>query len=514
VSDSGLVDDLVDGRARDSVREAARRRPDSTALIAGDMRLTWADLDRRVDAAAGRLASLCPAAGSRVALVLANTIDFAVAYFGVLRAGLVAVPLNPGYTTDELTHALTDSGAALVVAADPVRDALRSAQVMAVPASSLADDGPRAAFESPDRDQLAVLLYTSGTSGRPKGAMLTHGALAANHDQLDRIEPAVVGPDDVVLLAVPFFHAYGLNTGLGQVAHHGATGVLVDHFDPAASLELIARHGITVALGVPTMYAAWSRQASAASALVGLRTAVCGAAPLDQADAARFTAVSGRIMIIGYGLTEAAPVLTTTAVSDRAKVGSIGRPLPGVSLLLRTADGAVLWQDGSPTPAEDLAELDLSVEDSAGTDPGEIVVRGANLFSGYWPDGHDGPNPDGWWATGDIAYADGDGDLVLVDRIGELILVNGFNVYPAEIESVLDSHPGVAEAAVVGIPDPEAGEAPYAYVVPALDPPPTPAELQVYCAGRLARYKLPATIELVDALPHSATGKLRKAALR
>jgi long-chain acyl-CoA synthetase len=505
--------DLMDDRARDPVREAAQRRPDTTALIAGDTTLTWAELDARVQVAAGRLAFLCPEPGSRVALVMPNTMDFAVAYFGVLRAGLVAVPLNPAYTADELTHALTDSGAALVVAGGNVRDALRSAQVMAVPPASLADDGPRAAFDSPARDQLAVLLYTSGTSGRPKGAMLTHGALAANHDQLDRIEPAVVGPGDVVLLAVPFFHAYGLNTGLGTVAHHAATGVLVDRFDAATSLELIAPRGVTVALGVPSMYAAWSRQASAAVALAGLRTAVCGAAPLDPVDAARFTAASGKTVIIGYGLTEVGPVLTTTAVSDRAKVNSVGRPLPGVSLLLRTADGAVLWQDGSPTPAEDLAELDLSVADSAGTDPGEIVVRGANLFSGYWPDGRDGPDPDGWWATGDIAYADGDGDLVLVDRIGELILVHGFNVYPAEIERVLDSHPGVAEAAVVGVPDPETGQAPYAYVVPALDPPPTPAELRVYCAGRLARFKLPATIEIVDKLPHSATGKVRKGEL-
>ena len=190
-------------------------------------------------------------------------------------------------------------------------------------------------------------------------------------------------------------------------------------------------------------------------------------------------------------------MLTTTAVSDVAKTGSIGRPLPGVSLRLRTADGEVLWEDGTASHAEDLAELDLSVEDSAGTDPGEIVVRGANLFSGYWPDGRDGPDPDGWWATGDIAYADGDGDLHLVDRIGELILVNGFNVYPAEIERVLDSHPGVAEAAVVGVPDPATGQAPHAFVVPALDPPPTAAELQVYCAAHLARFKLPTAIELV-----------------
>jgi long-chain acyl-CoA synthetase len=494
---------------------AAQRRPDSAALIAGETTLSWAALDARVDAAARRLLGLVSAPGDRVALVLGNTIEFAVAYFGILRAGLVAVPLNPGYTPDELSYALTDSGAAVVVAGEADRDRLRLAQGVAVP-PDLGSGSGFAGSELPEvlAGRLAVLLYTSGTSGRPKGAMLTHGALAANHDQLDRIEPSVVGADDVVLLAVPFFHAYGLNTGLGTVAHHGATGVLSERFDAEASLALIARHRITVAMGVPSMYSAWSRRDSAAGALGGLRTAVCGAAPLDPVDAARFTALTGKSILIGYGLTEAAPVLTTTAVSDRAKVDSIGRPLPGVSLRLRTADGAVLWEDGTASPSEDLAPLDLDLEDSPGTDPGEIVVRGGNLFSGYWPDGRDGPDADGWWGTGDIAHADADGDLVLVDRIGELILVNGFNVYPAEIERVLDGHPGVAEAAVIGVPDPDSGQVPYAFVVPAIDPPPTPAELQVYCADQLARFKLPATVEIVSELPHSAIGKVRKGALR
>jgi len=522
----------VEDSARDLVREAVQRRPDAAALIAGETVLSWADLDARVDAAARRLLDLVElarggkpqisrtneAVGDRVALVLGNTVGFAVAYFGVLRAGLVAVPLNPGYTTDELAYALADSGAAVVVAEEAVRGRLRSVQAVSVPpdlgSADLGSAVSAGSLPGVSAGQLAVLLYTSGTSGRPKGAMLTHGALTANHEQLDRIEPAVVGAGDVVLLAVPFFHAYGLNTGLGTVAHHAATGVLVEKFDAAASLGLIARHGVTVAIGVPSMYAAWSRQPSAGADLTRLRTAVCGGAPLDPVDAARFTAMTSKNIIIGYGLTESAPVLTTTAVSDRAKVNSIGRPLPGVSLRLRTADGAVLWQDGSASPAEDLAPLDLDLEDSPGTDPGEIVVRGANLFSGYWPDGRDGPDADGWWGTGDIAHADGDGDLVLVDRIGELILVHGFNVYPAEIERVLGAHPGVAEAAVIGVPDREAGQAPYAYVVAAIDPPPTPAELQVYCAGQLARFKLPVTIELVGELPHSAIGKVRKAALR
>ncbi|HEU4348321.1 MAG TPA: AMP-binding protein, partial [Actinoplanes sp.] len=320
-------------RARDAVRDAAQRRPGAAALIAGDASLTWAELDDRVTSAARRLCGLVGAGGERVAIVLGNTVDFAVVYYGALRAGLVVVPLNPGYTADELSFALSDSGAALVVADRPAHDRLRSASAIVVPP----DLGSGLERDLPDvsDDRLAVLLYTSGTSGRPKGAMLTHAALAANHDQLDRIEPAVIGPDDVVLLTVPLFHAYGLNTGLGMVAHHAATGVLVDRFDPADSLDLIARHGVTVTVGVPGIYAAWSREPAAGTALAGVRSAVCGAAPLDEADAARFAAVTGRTVIIGYGLTECAPVLTTTAVSDLAKSGSIGRPLPGVSLRLR-----------------------------------------------------------------------------------------------------------------------------------------------------------------------------------
>jgi long-chain acyl-CoA synthetase len=495
----------VDEPARDPVAAAAARRPDHPALITSDTTLTWAELDARVQGAARRLVMLARPR-DRVAIVLGNTVDFAVTYFGTLRAGRIAVPLNPGYTADELDHAIGDCQAAVVVAEQAERAKLRSPTPPCVP-----PDLGTATGDLPEvfaRD-LAVLLYTSGTSGRPKGAMLSHAALAANHDQLDAIEPPVVGPDDVVLLAMPLFHAYGLNTGLGTVAHHAATGVLVDRFDPAATLAAMAEHRVTVAIGVPGMYSAWARQPSAGVALAGLRTAVCGAAPLNPAEAALFTTATGKNILIGYGLTETAPVLTTTAVSDRSKAGSIGRPLPGVSLRLRTAGGHVLWEDGTASPEEDLADFDLSVADSAGTDPGEIVVRGANLFGGYWPDGRDGPDDDGWWATGDVAYADGDGDLHLVDRIGELILVNGFNVYPAEIERVLDGHPAVAESAVIGLPDDDTGQRPHAYVVAALDPAPTPAELEVFCAGQLARFKLP-TVEVVSELPHSATGKVRK----
>ncbi|WP_436526085.1 class I adenylate-forming enzyme family protein [Actinoplanes sp. HUAS TT8] len=497
--------------ARDPVAEAAARRPDAPALIAGDTVLTWSDLDAKVTSAAHFLAGRT-SPGDRVASVLGNTVDFVVTWFGTLRAGRIAVPLNPGYTADEVTHALTDAGCALIVIGqtDQLRLGLRtgpnSNQVCVRPDF---DNAVTVELPRPAAGDLAVLLYTSGTSGRPKAAMLTHGALAANHEQLDRIEPPVVGPDDVVLLAVPFFHAYGLNTGLGSVAHHAATGVLVERFDAAATADLVARHGVTVVVGVPGMYQGWSRLPSGVDALGGLRTAVCGAAPLDPITAARFRAVTGKTIIIGYGLTECAPVLTTTAVSDREKTGSIGRPLPGVELSLRTRNGFELWRDGTVSPEEDLAELDLAPAVSAGTDPGEIVVRGPNLFAGYWPDAAGGPDADGWWPTGDIAYADADGDLILVDRIGELILVNGFNVYPAEIERVLDAHPRVVEAAVVARPDKQTGQRPHAYVVVTGDPAPTVTELQVHCAARLARFKLP-SVELVASLPRSPSGKVRK----
>jgi long-chain acyl-CoA synthetase len=491
----------VEEPARDPVAAAAARRPDGVALITTEATLSWADVDSRVSAAAAGVIDRTEP-GDRVAIVLGNTLDFVAAYFGTLRAGRVAVPLNPGYTADELDFAVTDSGAALTVAEGPGSAWLRSGESRRVHLKAQVDRG-----------DLAVLLYTSGTSGRPKGAMLTHAALAANHDQLDAIEPAVAGPDDVVLLAMPLFHAYGLNTGLGMVAHHAATGVLLDRFDPAASLALIATHEVTVTIGVPQMYSAWARQPDVRASSSGLRTAVCGAAPLRPEEAARFAAATDKNILIGYGLTETAPVLTTTAVSDRTKTGSIGRPLPGVSLRLRTADGTILWEDGTAAPDLDLAELDLSVADSAGTDPGEIVVRGPNLFRGYWPDAYDGPDADGWWATGDVAYADGDGDLHLVDRLGELILVNGFNVYPAEIERVLGAHPSVVEAAVVAVDDPDSGQRPHAYVVAAAGAAPSERELQIFCAGRLARFKLP-TVEFVSELPHSVIGKVRKRELR
>ncbi|MFE9693912.1 AMP-binding protein [Micromonospora sp. NPDC005806] len=507
----------------DRLRRAADIHGDRPALHWRDRTLTWSELDASVTATARALVVAAPpspgdAHPPRVAIAFGNTPDFVVTYLAVLRAGLVAVPINPGFTARELRHVLADSGAAVLVCAEEVRDLVPTDELPALTAAHteppvIDGDGP-AGFPARGGDDLAVLLYTSGTEGRPKGAMLSHRALAANHEQVGRITPPVVGPDDTVLLALPLFHAYGLNSGLGAVVHHGATGVLVDELGPTGALDEIARYRVSVLVGVPSMFLTWADADDAgAAALASVRVAVCGAAPLPPPVAARFTEVTGHPVHVGYGLTETAPVLTSTLVDGEPKPGSVGRPLPGVELRLVGADGTELWRDGVPAAEEDADELDLS-DDASGTDPGQIVVRGDNLFAGYWPDGRGGPDADGWWATGDVAYADEDGDLYLVDRLGELILVNGFNVYPHEVELVLQAHPGVAESAVLGVPHQRTGETVRAYVVRAAGSTVTGEELLGHCARNLARFKCPTAVEFVDSLPYSAIGKVRKTELR
>lgn len=503
----------------DLVRRSAGRAPAATALVSRDERVSWGDLDGRVDRVAAALRDrLGLAPGDRVALLLPNDVAFAVTYFAALRAGLVVVPVNTGYTAVEVAHVLDDCQVSALVAgraglelAEQAAAAATSTPALVVVGLDPAQDDPAAgrhAFDAllatglpagTDRapaptggEDLAVVLYTSGTSGRPRGAMLTHRALLANLEQGAALQPPVITADDVVLLVLPLFHVYGLNAGLGAVAFHGATGLLAERFEPSETLELVRRHEVTTVLGAPPVYVAWSMLPDVGDALTSVRVLLSGAAPLPVSVQQRVLEVTGHHVFEGYGLTETAPVLTSTLVSEVAKAGSIGQPLDGVELRL-------------------VDERGRPVEDG---DPGEIVVRGANLFSGYWPDGVEGPDADGWWGTGDVAYADEDGDLHLVDRRRELILVSGFNVYPREVEDVLVRHDDVVEAAVLGMPHPYTGEAVRALVVRREGSRLTPDELVAFAARSLARFKCPATVEFVDELPHSATGKVSKGRLR
>jgi long-chain acyl-CoA synthetase len=497
------------GNVAGLVAAAAAATPGKAALLFRGRATTWAELEDRVARCATGLRGLGLAEGDRVGLQVGNTPDFPAVYFGVLRAGLVAVPVNPGYTHDELLHVLGDSGARALVTSPEgaeVAGGLRSElggleQVVvaggapapgATALEELESGGADLPATARGGEDLAVVLYTSGTSGRPRGAMLSHRALLANLAQCAAIDPPVVEPDDVVLLVLPLSHVYGLNAALGMVAAQGATGLLVERFDPVDTLEQLRAAGVTAVIGAPPMFVAWSMLPDVGDAFAGVRLVLSGAAPLPASVLHRVLDLTGHHVFEGYGLTETAPVLTTTLCSEVAEPDSIGRPVPGVELRLL---------DGRGRPVED-------------GDPGEVVVRGPNLFSGYWPDGAGGPDADGWFPTGDIAYADDDGDLHLVDRRRELVLVSGFNVYPREVEAVLLTHPDVVEAAVLGVPHPYTGESVKAIVVLRAGAEVTADALVAHCARSLARFKCPTAVEFVGALPHSATGKVSKGRLR
>lgn len=483
----------------DLVREAAATRPNVPAVVSQDRTTTWSELDRLVHAVAGGLTARRMERGDRVAIVLGNSIEFISSYFGILRAGMVAVPMNTSYTATEIENLLRSSGARLVItdsaSAKNVRDAAAGISVVEVGT----DDWRRLTVgstppptEETDPESLAVLIYTAGTSGDPKGAMLTHRALTANLDQiLELKDPAALLPDDSVLIVLPMFHIYALNAALGMVVRQGATAVIAERFDPIGTAELIKRHKVTLVAGAPAMYVAWSALSNIADYLADVRMLQCGAAPLPVSVAQEF-ATKGLPIWVGYGMTEASPVISTTLTTGRAKLGSVGQPIPGVEIRLVDEEGNEV-RDG---------------------DPGEIVVKGANLFSGYWPHGEDGPDDDGWFPTGDVAVADADGDLQLVDRRSELILVSGFNVYPREIEQAIGTHPEIDSIAVLGVPHPATGEAVKALVVLTAGSSLTPEAIVEYAGTRLARFKTPTIVDVVDELPRSVTGKIMKGALR
>jgi long-chain acyl-CoA synthetase len=475
------------------VRASAARRPDAPAVVDGADRVTWGELDALVDRAAAGFAARGLARGERVAVQLPDGPAWLRAVLGALRAGLVVVPVNTAYTDPEVEHVLRDSGAALLVTAAR-REPVAGVPVLAGPPEA---DGPPPADDD-DPAAVSFLAYTGGPPGRPRGAMLTAAALRANQRQCLALDPPPVRPDDRVLLALPLFHVYGLNAGFGLVAATGACAVLAPALDPRATLEVMEREQVTAVPGAPPLYQSWLALADAEGsdarlrrALAAVHTATSGAAPLPAATWTAMRERAGVPVWEGYGLTEACPVVASTLATGRARPACIGGPLPGVEVALREAGGA-----------------------DAGDGPGELWVRGPNLFAGFWPDGADGPDDDGWLATGDLAHRDDDGDLHLTDRRSDLVLVSGFTVYPAEIERVLDAHPSVGESAVIGVPDPRTGAAVVAVVTPAPGAVVDTDELRAHAAASLARYKVPGSVVVLPALPHSLTGTISRARLR
>lgn len=490
------------------LRAAGRDHRDRPGLDFGaesvEGSVTYGEMDTEADRVAAGLRAFGVAHGDRVAIAMGNIPHFCYAYFGILRAGGIAVPLNPTLTARELGRILSDSGARVVLTAPPAGEAVAEIapgvstidRVVSVSEWESALDGGDHADEETSADDVAVLAYTSGTTGEPKGAMLTHGNLMANLDQQMAIPEAHVTGDDVLYLSLPLFHIFGLNVTLGLMVMNAARGLLIERFEPVRALRLIEEHGITVLFGAPPMYVAWvSTPGADQYDLSKVRLAVSGAAPLPINVLDDFKYLFGIDIYEGYGLTETAPTLTSNRMAGEPRAGSVGTPLAQVELRL----------------------VDDTGKDVELGDPGEIVVRGPNVFKGYW--GRDELTreaflADGWFRTGDIAVQDEEGYIYLVDRKRDLIIVSGFNVFPSEVEEALLEHPAVEQAAVVGAPHPRTGEAIKAYAVVAQGRPVAEDELIEHMRARLARFKCPESIELVDELPTLLTGKVLRRELR
>jgi long-chain acyl-CoA synthetase len=494
----------VDGtHVADLVTANAARVPEQPAVIdvtSGDT-LTWAQLDEAVSAEADRVSRAGVAPGDRVVVRLGNGAAFCVAVLGALRAGAVVVPHGPVAVAVELDVVFADCRPALVVAAegdDTARACAATVGAPVVPPPDLAARAPGRPGVGAGED-IALLVYASGTTGVPRGIQLSHRALLANRAQTAALRPAPVTPVDRVLLSLPLFHSFGLAAGFLQVCWVGATVVLAEQLEPEQVADVLVAQRVSALAGVPTMYRALldlpAERLRAATANVRLCTS--GGAPLPPEWLAAFHEATGLAIVEGYGLTEAGPVVTTNPLGAPPKPGSVGRALPGVELRLVDTDGRPL------EPDDEDEELDDG-------DTGLVAVRGPNLFSGYWPDGAGGPDADGWFRTADVGFLDADGDLHLVERSSDVVIVNGFNVYPREVEQVLLAIEGVTEAAVVGQRDERAGEVVKAVLVTDPAAGVDEAAVRAFCAQRLARFKVPAVIVFVRELPRTPTGKIAR----
>jgi long-chain acyl-CoA synthetase len=486
--------------AQNLLRSAARgeNRP---ALRMDDAVLTYGQFRDAALRVAASLRSRGVQPGDRVGLVLPNVPAFPVAFYGALLAGAAVVPMNPLLKAREVQYYLEDSGARVVVTlettAGPVREAAATVGVEAVvvgPAmpSELMADEPAEPVERAD-DDLAVILYTSGTTGQPKGAELTHANLGRNAlTTADTLTENT--PDDVIMGCLPLFHVFGLTCGLNTAVLRGSLLTLIPRFDGAKALQVIERDRVTVFEGVPTMFAAMLHQPdSDGHDVSSLRLCISGGSAMPVEIMRAFEERFGCVILEGYGLSETSPVASFNHPHAERKPGSIGTPIRGVEMRLVDDEGA----------------------DAAPGEVGEIAIRGENVMKGYWqrPEETATAIPDGWFRTGDLARTDDDGYFFIVDRKKELIIRGGYNVYPREIEEALYEHPAVAEVAVIGVAHPDLGEEVAAAV--ALKPGAGAAveELREFVKARVAAYKYPRHLWLVDSLPKGPTGKILRRAV-
>lgn len=483
---------------------------DRAAIISRGRETTYGELRDQVAHVRGGLQALGLGKGDRIALLCGNGRYFVDLYLAALGLGAVTVPLNPGSPAPEIERELKTVTPKVVVVEPAAaqawshlnRSSLASVEHVVctepgtVAGSDSSFDDLLAADPVPvtdvDPDDLAALIFTSGTAGSPRAAMLSHGNLLSNLDQSQSTDG--IKADDVVYGVLPLFHIFGLNVVIGLGLSRGATLVLVQRFDPFTALETIRDRKVTIIPGAPPLWLAFSHMDDApADSFANVRLALTGAAKMPEEAMRRLKERFGLTLLEGYGLTEASPVVTSSAGME-VKVGSVGKVLDGIQVRLVDEEG----------------------NDALQNDAGEVWVKGPNVFKGYLNEPEATARvltTDGWLRTGDIAVVDDDGYLYLVDRAKDLIIVSGFNVYPAEVEEVLLDHADVAEVGVVGVPHPHTGEAVKAFVL--LKPGARAHEdsLVSWCLDNLARYKCPSKIIFVDELPRNVSGKLLRRSL-
>jgi long-chain acyl-CoA synthetase len=494
------------------LEESTKKHPDKVAIIMDDFKMTYGELNAAANQVANGLRANGINQGDRVGMMLPNIPQFPVVYFGILKAGCIAVPMNVLLKAPEVEYYLGDSGssaffyfdmfaAEAVKGADAVKSVKHKIQVPLVPGtaapegavdiSDFTKDQP-ATFDTvaTASDDVCLLIYTSGTTGHPKGASLTHFNLfecchVSTH--VFTYEP----DEDVILAVLPMFHSFGLSNVVNGCIHGGITMTLLPRFDADKALEIIQRDKVSLFLGVPTMYFAMLNHPERTTYdLSSLRLCVSGGASIPGEVLSAWEKATGTKILEGYGLSETSPSATFNQLEVGTKVGSIGTPIWGVEL-------KIFDESGKEVPQGER---------------GEIVIKGHNIMKGYWgkPEATAEAIKDGWFYTGDIGYVDEEGFFFIVDRKKEMIIRGGFNVYPREIEEVIYAFPQVAEAAVIGIPDEKFGEEVVAVVAPKPGEEIDVGELQAFVKERVAAYKYPRKIEVVKELPKGPTGKIMK----
>lgn len=498
------------------VADAAQRWPRKTAIIDGELAVTFAELDAYADRFAVALGWLGVRKGDFVGILAPNCVEFEIAFYGILKAGATVTTINSSYREREITAQLNASGAPILVAHHTLMEMTNAAAEDApalqrtIVIDNTADDPasfwglidtatgvPPELTVDPLHD-LAALPFSSGTTGLNKGVMLTHANLHANvHQIADRDEGNAVRHDDVVLVHLPLFHIYGMTVLMQQAIYSGATQVIMGRFDMAEFLHLIQEHRVTALYSAPPVGVGLSQSPLVDDYDVSsLRYIMFGAAPMSAELQLRIAARMGCVVMQGYGLTETSPVTHMDFVDARAKPGSIGPPLGDVE--------------------QRVVDMETGTRDLGSDELGELLLRGPNIMPGYYnqPEATaDAIDEDGWFHSGDLVKIDIDGYVYVLDRKKELIKYSGFQVPPAELEGILLEHPAVADAAVIGKADLEHGEIPKAFVVLKADAQATDGELMAYVAQQVATFKQVREIEFVDAIPKNASGKLLRRVL-